>query len=66
MKFHNISTSEFLHLWFDVWVPATALSVNFPGKSLFLNFPEMEKWCSLSKQNWFAAPAKFSLSTCFL
>ena len=26
-----------LHLWFDVWVPLAACSVNFLGKYLFLN-----------------------------
>ena len=26
-----------LHLWFDVWVPLAALSVNFLRKYLFLN-----------------------------
>ena len=37
----HVWVSTELYLWFDVWVPLAALSVNFLGKYKFLNGKEM-------------------------
>ena len=42
-QYRHVRVSRELHLWFDVWVPLAAFSINFLGKPLFLNFPKMEK-----------------------
>ena len=40
-KYLRVEVSPDLHLWYDVWVPKAAFSINFLRKSLILNFPKM-------------------------
>ena len=37
-KYQYVCVSSDLHLWYDVWVPTAAFSVNFLGKSMILQY----------------------------
>ena len=39
----SVRVSADRHLWYDVWFPTAAFSINFLGKFLILNFPKMQK-----------------------